>query len=329
MTAWSETEDEDDDENEDEVGMSYDYDVIIVGAGPGGLGAAIYTCRALLTTLVIERLGAGGQIVEAYNVDNYLGFPDGISGPDLAERMKQHAEKFGAGMRSEEVRDIRADGPIKAVVTDAGEYRAPIVIVATGASHRKLGVSGEKELAGAGVSYCATCDGMFYRGKRLVVIGGGDAALTEAVFLTRFASEIKLVHRRQEFRAGAISIEEARRTGKIEFVLDTVVTGIVGDGRVQGVTTRNVRTGEEGRLDCDGVFVFVGHEPNTGFLKTLLPRYAGRVIPTDMNMETDVKGLYAVGDVRMGSYRQVATAVADGVVAAMHAERRIKTLAGR
>jgi thioredoxin reductase (NADPH) len=329
MKAVRVEDDDEDDDQDDEVGMSYDYDVVIIGAGPGGLGAALYTCRALLTTLVIERLGAGGQIVEAYNVDNYLGFPEGISGPDLAERMKQHAVKFGAGMRGEEVRDVRADGPIKIVVTDAGEYRAPIVIVATGASHRKLGVPGEKELAGAGVSYCATCDGMFYRGKRLLVVGGGDAALTEAVFLTRFASEINLIHRRQEFRAGAVNIEEARRTGKIEFVLDTVVTRIVGDGRVQGVMTRNVRTGEERRLDCDGVFVFVGHEPNTAFLRTILPRYAGRVIPTDMNMETDVPGLYAVGDVRMGSYRQVATAVSDGVVAAMHAERRIKTLVGK
>ncbi len=308
--------------------MAYERDVIVIGGGPAGLGAALYTGRALMSTLVLERIGAGGQIAEAYEVDNYLGFADGITGPELSERMEEHAGRFGAELRREQVLDITADGALKRVITDSGEYGAPIVIVASGASHRKLGVPGEKELSGRGVSYCATCDGMFFRDKKVVVVGGGDAAMTDCIFLTRFASQIKLVHRRQGFRARAVHVEEARNHEKIGFVLDTVVTEVYGHGKVEGVRIRNVKTDEEGRLDCDGVFVLIGQEPNTAFLKTLLPHYAGHVVPTDMNMETEVKGLYAVGDVRKGSYRQVATAVSDGVVAAMHAERRIKTLMG-
>jgi thioredoxin reductase (NADPH) len=303
-----------------------DVQVVVIGAGPAGMGAALYAGRALMQTIVLERLGPGGQLLEAYDVDNYLGFPDGISGADLVEKMRQHAVRFGAEFRSEAVTDVVAEGPMKVVTTDAGSYRAPIVVVASGATHRKLGVPGEKELAGAGVSYCATCDGAFFRGKKVVVVGGGDAAMTEAVFLTRFATEIKLVHRRSEFRARAVHVEEARKSGKIEFVLDTVVTRINGDRKVRSINVRNVQTGRETEIECDGVFVSVGHEPNTAFLKHILPQHAGKIIPTDMNMETDVKGLYAVGDVRMGSYRQVATAVADGVTAVMHAERRIKTL---
>ncbi len=308
--------------------MPDNYEVIVIGAGPAGLGAALYTGRSMLRTLVLEKLVVGGQLAEAADVDNYLGFDEGIMGPDLIEKMKAHAERFGAQIRSEEVLDITADGPMKTVVTDSGSHAAPIVIVASGAFHRKLGVPGEEELSGRGVSYCATCDGPFFRDKRLVVVGGGDAAITESVFLTRFASEIKLVHRRQGFRAQAVHLEEARRSEKIEFVLDTVVTRIHGEGGVEAVTIRNVKTGEERRLDCGGVFVLIGHEPNTGFLKTLLPQWAGQVVPTDMNMETDVRGLYAVGDVRKGSYRQVATAIADGVVAAMHAEKHLPRLVG-
>jgi len=279
--------------------MTTDYDVIVVGAGPAGLG----------------------------QVDNYPGFNDGISGPELAEKLRAHAERFGAEIRAEEVTDLRASGRIKQVLTASGRYEAPIAIVASGATHRKLGVPGERELAGKGVSYCATCDGMFFRDRRLVVVGGGDAAMTESVFLTRFAAHVTLIHRRQGFRAQAVNVEEARKNEKIEFLLDSIVTEILGQQKVEGVRVKNVKTGETQELPCDGVFVCIGHEPNTAFLKGILPSFAGSTIPTDMNMETDVKGLYAVGDVRKGSVRQVATAVADGVVAAMHAEKRIKTLA--
>lgn len=306
--------------------MAENVDVIIIGAGPAGLAAGLYCGRALMKAVVLERLVVGGQIVEAYDVDNYPGFPEGIAGPDLVERMKAHAEKFGVEVVSGAVKDVVAEGPLKRVQAESGEYVAPIVIIASGADHRKLGVPGEKELAGRGVSYCATCDGPFFRDKRLVVVGGGDAAITEGVFLTRFASEVKLIHRRQGFRARAVHVQEARENGKIEFVLDTIVTGIHGESKVAGVTTRDVKTGEESRLDCDGVFIFIGHDPNTQYLKNLLPDCAGGVIPVDYNMETDVKGVYAVGDVRKGSYRQVGTAIGEAITAAMHAETRIREL---
>jgi len=303
-------------------------DVIIIGAGAAGLSAAVYTGRALMTTTVLEKLVVGGQIIEAYDVDNYPGFPDGISGAELIEGMLAHARKFDAELVNAGANDVVAEGPMKRVSTDQGDYVAPVVIIASGATHRKLGAPGEKELSGKGVSYCATCDGPFFRGKSLVVVGGGDAAMTEAVFLSRFATDIKLVHRRQGFRARAVHIEEARKNPKIEFVLDTVVTEVHGDGKVSGVKTRNTQTGEEGQIACDGVFVFIGHDPNTAFLQNLLPDYAGSVIPVDLNMETEVKGVYAVGDVRKGSYRQVGTAVGEAITAAMHAEVRIKDLVG-
>lgn len=309
--------------------MAEHRDVIIIGAGPAGLAAALYCGRALMKTAVLERLVTGGQIVEAYDVDNYPGFPDAVTGVELAEKMAAHAQKFGVEVLSAVANDVAAEGPLKRVLTDNGEYVAPIVIIASGADHRKLDVPGESELAGKGVSYCATCDGPFFRDKKLVVVGGGDAAMTEAVFLTRFASEVKLIHRREGFRARAVHVKEARENEKIEFVLNTVVTQIHGRDRVEGVTSRNVKTDEESRPACDGVFVFIGQEPNTDYLKHLLPDCAGSVIPVDYNMETDVKGVYAVGDVRKGSYRQVGTAIGEGITAAMHAETRIRELSGQ
>ena len=309
--------------------MAENRDVIIIGAGPAGLGGAVYTGRALMKTTVLEKLVVGGQIIESYDVDNYPGFPEGITGPDLVERMVAHTRKFDVELVSEGAEDIKLDGPYKHVLTTGGkEYVAPIVIVASGAYHRRLDVPGEKELSGKGVSYCGTCDGPFFRGKRLVVVGGGDAALTEVAFLSRFASSIKLLHRRDAFRAQAAYVNEARKDPKIEFVLNTVLTEIRGEGKVQGVAARNVQTGEAFQIECEGVFIFVGHDPNTGFLKTILPQYAGGIIPVDFNMETSVKGVYAVGDVRVGSYRQVGTAIGDAITAAMHAETRIKDLLG-
>ncbi len=306
--------------------MTEASDVVIIGAGPSGLAAAIYCGRALMKTTVLERQIVGGQIVEAFDVDNYPGFPDGVIGVELAEKMLDHAKKFGVEVVNAAASDVVAEGPLKRVLADDGEHVAPILIIASGADHRKLGVPGESELAGKGVSYCATCDGPFFRGKKLVVVGGGDAAMTEAVFLTRFASEVNLIHRREGFRARAVHIREARENAKIRFTLNAVVTEIHGQDKVAGVTVRNVQTGEESRLDCDGVFVLIGHEPNTHYLKNLLPDYAGGVIPVDYNMETDVKGVYAIGDVRKGSYRQVGTAIGEAITAAMHAEVRIKEL---
>ncbi|MFO7956165.1 MAG: thioredoxin-disulfide reductase [Candidatus Brocadiia bacterium] len=307
--------------------MSDEYEVVVIGAGVAGLAAALYTGRALMKTVVLEKTVIGGQIIESYDVDNYPGFPEGITGADLVEQMVEHVEKFDVTIDQSGARDVQlVDGNLKRVITDDGELLAPIVIVASGATHRKLDVPGEQRLSGHGVSYCATCDGPFFRDKKLVVVGGGDSATTEGVFLTRFASEVKLIHRRQGFRATPAHVQEAEENDKIEFILDTVVTEIDGDDKVEGVTTENVKTGETRRIDCDGVFIFIGHEPNTGFLKSVLPDFAGDVIPVDYNMETDIPGLYAAGDVRKGSYRQVGTAIGEGITAAMHAEDRIKQL---
>ena len=306
--------------------MAEELDVIIVGGGPSALAGALYTGRANMETVILERQILGGQIVEAYDVDNYPGFPEGITGPDLVEQMQAHAERFGTEIVYEEVQDIQLEGPLKRVSTSKNEYVAPIVILASGADHRKLGVPGEKELGGKGVSYCATCDGAFFVDKKLVVVGGGDAATTESVFLTRFASEIKLVHRRQGFRARAVHLENARNHEKIDFILDTIVTEIHGDEKVKGVTLKNVKTEETRYIECDGVFILIGAEPNTEYLQNVLPDYAGTVIPVDFNMETDIPGLYAVGDVRKGSYRQVGTGIGEAITAAMHSEERIKTL---
>ncbi len=297
------------------------YDVVIIGAGPAGLGAALYAGRALLKTLIIDKMGPGGQLALAYDVDNYLGFEKGITGVELTEKMSDHAQRFGAEMKIETVNDIFTNGERKKIVTRKGEYEAPVVMIASGASHRQLGVPGEEELAGSGVSYCATCDGAFFREKKLVIVGGGDSALTEALFLTRFASHVELIHRRKGFRGRPVNVENARKNNKIDFTLDSVVEKIEGVKKVDAVSVRNVISGHTSRIDCDGVFISIGHDPNTDYLTNSLSGYAGRTVPVDMNMETDIKGLYAVGDVRIGSYQQVATAVADGVIAAMHAEK--------
>ncbi len=306
--------------------MSEEVDVVIVGGGPSGLAAALYTGRANMETVVLERKMLGGQIIESPDVDNYPGFPDGISGPDLTEKMREHVEKFDVNMEYERVKDIDPDGPYKVVHSSEETYRAPIVILASGADPRRLDIPGEEELTGSGVSYCATCDGAFFRDEKVVVVGGGDSATTESVFLTRFASEVKLVHRREGFRAASVHVEEAREEDKIEFILNTIVTEIHGEESVEGVTLQNVNSGEESYMECGGVFILIGHEPNTGFLDALFPEFAGDLIPVDMNMETDVKGVYAVGDVRRGTYRQLATGMGEAVVAAMHSEKRIGKL---
>lgn len=312
--------------------MDESWDVIIIGGGPAGLSAAVYTGRANLRTLILERGAPGGQIIGAYDVDNYPGFDKGISGPELVDQMVKHALRFGPQMETAEVEDMMLDGVYKIVRTSAGEFRAPIVIIASGADHRKLGVPGEQELSGKGVSYCATCDGPMpvFRNQPLVSVGGGDASITESLFLARFASKVYVIHRRQEFRAQAQYIEEAKSNPKIEFVLDSVVTEVVGEKQVEAVMVKNVKTGATARIGCRGVFVFIGHTPNTGFLKTILPETAGDVVKVDpITMETSVPGVYAVGDVRVGSARQIATSAGDAVTAAVNIQHRMKELLGR
>jgi thioredoxin reductase (NADPH) len=311
--------------------MAEERDVIIIGAGPAGLAAAVYTGRADLDTVILERESPGGQIIGASDVDNYPGFNDGLSGPDLTDLMVRHATRFGPELESAEVTGLTLDGNYKIVQTSAGDYRAPVVIVASGADHRKLDVPGEKELSGKGVSYCATCDAPLpiFRDKPLVSVGGGDASLTEAQFLAKFGSVVHVIHRRREFRAQPAYVEDARKNDKIEFVLDTVVTEILGDEKVTGVKLRNVETDEESELECGGVFVFIGHVPNTGFLAEVLPEQAGELVEVDLvTMQTKVPGLYCVGDVRNGSARQIATSVGDAVTAACDIQRRFKELKG-
>ena len=294
-----------------------DYDVIIVGGGPAAMSAAVYAARAELRTLVLERKYLGGQVAITEKVDNYPGFPEGISGPDLIERMEAHARRFGVQIKFEEVVTVQLKGDVKEVRTDSAAYKCWAIILASGADSRKLDVPGEKELTGRGVSYCATCDGPFFRGKKVVVVGGGDAAVQEAIFLTRFVTSVTLVHRRDQLRAHALLQTEARSTPKIQFVWNTVVEEVLGKEKVEGVRTRNVVTNEKAVIPCEGIFVFVGETPNTTFIGDALPLCMGGHICTDENMRSQIEGVYAIGDVRGNSYRQVATAVGEGCTAAI------------
>jgi len=298
-------------------------DVVIIGGGPAGLTAGIYTGRGQLDTVIIEKGLPGGQIAQTDEVENYAGFPEGITGPELSQRMVQQAEKFGAHIVMDEVTTVeREPGGGFVVRGYDADYHAKAVIVATGANPRGLGVPGEDEFYGRGVSTCATCDGFFYRGKRVVVVGGGDAAIEEGTFLTKFADSVTVVHRRDALRAHKAAQERAFANPKMHFVWDTVVTEVIGeDGQVTGARTRNVKTGEAGVLPTDGVFVYIGHEPNTGFLEgTVRLRESGYIDVRD-EIFTDVEGVYAAGDVSDEVYRQLGTSVGAGTRAAMAAER--------
>jgi thioredoxin reductase (NADPH) len=299
------------------------HDVVIIGGGPAGLTAGIYAGRGQLDTVIIEKGLPGGQIAQTDEVENYAGFPDGITGPELSQRMVQQAEKFGASIVMDEVTAVEREAAGGFVVRgyDA-DYHARSVIVATGANPRRLGVPGEDEFYGRGVSTCATCDGFFYRGKRVVVVGGGDAAVEEGTFLTKFADTVTIVHRRDELRAHKAAQERALANPKMRFVWNTVVTEVLGeDGQVSGVRTRNVVTGDEGTLDTDGVFVYIGHVPNTGFVEGAVRLRESGYIDVRDEIYTDVEGLFAAGDVSDEVYRQLGTSVGAGTRAAMAAER--------
>lgn len=300
--------------------MAEDFDIVIVGGGPASLSAAIYAGRAELKTLVLERQYLGGQVATTWQVDNYPGFPDGIEGPELIGRMEAQARRFGTQFRYEEVTRIELDGDVKVLTTDKEEYRSLTLILAMGADPKKLEVPGEDELRGRGVSYCGTCDGPFFRDKNVVVVGGGDAALKEALFIARFAKHITIVHRRDEFRAEKIHQTQVEKNEKISVAWNTVVTRINGTEKVESVTTQDVNTKEEAKVPCEGVFIFIGHRPNTGFLCNLLPNQCMGELETDLDMMTVLPGVFAIGDVRVHSYRQIATAVGEGATAAIAAE---------
>ncbi len=298
-------------------------DVVIIGGGPAGLTAGIYAGRGQLDTVIIEKGLPGGQIAQTEEVENYAGFPDAISGPELSQRMVMQAEKFGASIVMDEVQSVERVPAGGFVVRgyDA-DYHAAAVIIATGANPRRLGVPGEDEFYGRGVSTCATCDGFFYRGKRVVVVGGGDAAIEEGTFLTKFADSVTIVHRRDALRAHKAAQERALANPKMHFVWDTVVTEVLGaDGQVTGVRTRNVHSGVEGVLDTDGVFIYVGHEPNTDFLAGVVELNDHGYVAVRDEIYTTQDGVFAAGDVADEVYRQLGTSVGAGTRAAMAAER--------
>lgn len=296
------------------------YDVVIIGGGPAGLTAGIYAARSRLKSLLIERGATGGWIINAGEVENYPGFPDGVNGLELADAMQRQAAKFGLETLAAEVTGLELKGEQKIVKTGEGDIAARAVIVAGGSDRFKLGVPGEDEFTGRGVAFCAVCDGYFYRDVPVAVIGGGNAAINEALELTKFASKVTVIHRRDELRATKILQERAFAEPKMEFLWNTVVEAIEGEDTVKRLRLKNVNTGKKSTLDISGVFVAVGFRPNTDYLKDVISLADNGTIITNEKMETDVPGILAAGDIRASSIRQVAGAVGDGAVAAIYAE---------
>ena len=298
------------------------HDLIVIGSGPAGYTAAIYAARAQLTPLVFEGTQFGGALMTTTEVENYPGFRDGITGPELMDQMREQALRFGADLRMEDVDAVSLGGPVKTVTVGDETYRARAVILAMGAAARHLGVPGEEALIGMGVSTCATCDGFFFRDEDIVVVGGGDSAMEEATFLTRFARSVTVVHRREEFRASRIMLERARANEKITFLLNTQVTAIEGDPKVSGVRLRNTLTGEESKLDVTGVFVAIGHDPRSDLVRGQVEMDDdGYVQVRDNSTATSVEGVFAAGDLVDHIYRQAVTAAGTGCSASIDAER--------
>jgi thioredoxin reductase (NADPH) len=300
--------------------------IVIVGSGPAGLTAAVYASRANLAPLVIEGFDAGGQLMLTTDVENYPGFVDGILGPELMERMRKQAARFGAEYLTENVSSVDlSTRPFKVAAT-SGDYRAHALIISTGAKAKMLNVPGERELLGHGVSTCATCDGFFFRDRELIVVGGGDSAMEEAVFLTKFASKVTVVHRRDTLRASKIMQERAFKNDKIEFIWDSTVDEVLGNGKVESVKLRNLKTDEIEPFRTDGVFVAIGHTPNTSLFEGQLDLAGGYIETRGGTTETSVQGVFAAGDVVDFRYRQAITAAGQGAAAAIDAERYLEGL---
>ena len=302
------------------------YDVIIIGGGPAGLTAGLYTSRARLSTLLIEKGLVGGQVMTTEWVENYPGFEEGISGAELSQKMEKQATRFGLEITQGSVITITIDNGIrKVVLEDNKQYEAKVIIIATGSNPRPLKISGEDEFRGRGVSYCATCDGAFFRDVKLAVIGGGDSAVEEGLFLTKFAEVVYIIHRRDQLRAAKVVQERAWANEKIKFIWDSVPESIEGDtSGVQSINIKNLKTGEQSKLDVKGIFIYIGYNPNTLFLQKLVKLNESNYIIADVNMSTSVPGIYAVGDVREKPLKQIATAVGDGAIAAVAAEKYIE-----
>jgi thioredoxin reductase (NADPH) len=298
------------------------HDVIVIGSGPAGYTAAIYAARAQLTPLVFEGTQFGGALMTTTEVENYPGFREGITGPELMDEMREQALRFGADLRMDDVDAVSLDGPVKSVTVGDKTYQAHSVILAMGAAARHLGVPGEEALIGMGVSTCATCDGFFFRDQDIAVIGGGDSAMEEATFLTRFARSVTLVHRREEFRASRIMLDRARANEKIEFLTNTQVVSIEGDPKVSGVRLRNALTGEESELAVTGVFVAIGHHPRSELVRGQVDvDQEGYVLVEGRTTGTSIDGVFACGDLVDHTYRQAVTAAGTGCSAAIDAER--------
>ncbi len=306
--------------------MTWDYDLVIIGGGPAGLTAGIYGGRARLKTLLLEKLLHGGQMMTTDLVENYPGFPEGISGAELSDRMRRQAERFGLEIQTGEVLELKAGRPEQTLVLADRQLTAGAVIVAVGARYKRLGVPGEEQFTGKGVSFCATCDGALYREQEIAMVGGGDTALSETIFLTRFAQKIHLIHRRDSFRAAKYLQEQIFKLHKVRIHWDTVVEAVKGGQFVEALELKNVRTGQQSTLPVVGVFVTIGMTPNTDWLKDRLALDEWGFIFTDMVMATNIPGIFAAGDVRAKLERQITTAVGEGTVAALAAERYLEEL---
>jgi len=303
--------------------MDKEYDVVIIGSGPAGLAAGIYTSRDRLSSLLLDNGIIGGNMGSTGTIDNYPGFPDSISGAELAELMHKQATKYGMETTLAEAKAINIKGDKKVIETTSGDVTARAVIIAAGSERVKLGAPGEEEFRGRGVSYCATCDGPLFRDKRLAVVGGGNTAVYEALHLTKFASKVFVIHRRDQLRATAVAQEKALAESKIDLILDTTVKSIEGDDFVNRLILQNVKTEEQSTLNVDGVFISIGLKPNTAFVKDLLPLDEQGHIITDGQMKTEIDGIFAAGDIRSGSVRQIVAAAGDGAVAAINAKKFI------
>lgn len=303
--------------------------VVIIGSGPAGLTAALYTARANLEPLLFTGNEIGGQVSITNEVENYPGFPEGLTGPELVEKFQKQAERFGARVEFAEVTEVDFGAQPFRVKSYDSEYEGKAIIIATGASPRKLGVPGESEFVGRGVSYCATCDGFFFRDKDVIVVGGGDSALEEGVFLTKFASRVRIIHRRDQLRAGFTLQERAKRNEKIDFVWDTVVTEVNGDGAVESVQVKNVKTDEVSIMNTDGVFVYIGHYPNSKLFEGKLEMDEHGYLITDRFTRTSVPGVFAAGEIADPVFRQVVTSAGEGCKAAIQVERYLAELEDR
>lgn len=300
--------------------------MVIIGGGPGGYTAALYAVRAGLDTVLLEKFSAGGQMALTDQIDNYPGFENGIDGFTLAEKMKQGAERFGAQTKYAEVKSVDLNANPKVIETSEGTFYGRTVVFSTGANPRELGLPEEKELVGRGVAYCASCDGMFYRGKTVVVVGGGNTAAEDALLLSRLAKKVILVHRRDSLRATKVYHEPLMQAENVEFRWNSVVTELLHDAKITGVKLKDVQTGEETVVECDGVFVSIGRKPATELVKDQLTLDQSGYVVADESTRTNIPGVYAVGDVRTKVLRQVVTAVADGAMAVYYAEEYLAQL---